>query len=517
MTRAVGAATLCTISTLGVLAPGAVAHAVPATAADFQIRYYTVDEDGNRGRALTLQDLQQYYNRARCECAQLIEAQITLVSTTGEAFDPDRIRALVGPNCASGQQGNTNFNRPCVLLDDQLPNFYVNGPSFRFPAIWLSSGVEDGAVQGLSDAVPDASCNAGAGQAGINICVENGTQSDCQPDEFIIEGGQNINVPQDAMGNAGGFLNFDYDAPLTVPSSFSDAAGDGAVLISWDKLTEGDINGYRVLCADADGNPLAGKGIQEPSLTDENQGTVYFTASNLCPDGPFDDTPEGDVDNPSDEGDGGTDDGGTDDGGSGDGGTSFGAYDDPAWDLWSGAAQHGEFPTGTGTGTGTGGDTTGSGTTGDTTGGRDSTATGGSTSDDSMTLTGGASGSGSSTGSERPAEGIQSLDWRYVCTGHIADSAQNGRVDGLENGVEYQFLVVAYDIHGNPVEVSDVLTVTPRETRDLWEQCEAQGNVCGDGGYCACTTAGEDSKNGTAWLGMLVLLGLVRRRRRRTA
>ncbi|MBL4688985.1 MAG: hypothetical protein JKY37_30620 [Nannocystaceae bacterium] len=68
------------VALMGILAPGAVARAVPPAASDFQIRYFVTDENGDRGRAMTSQDLTQFFGRARCECAQLIEAQITLVS-----------------------------------------------------------------------------------------------------------------------------------------------------------------------------------------------------------------------------------------------------------------------------------------------------------------------------------------------------------------------------------------------------------------------------------------------------
>ncbi|MEM6993248.1 MAG: hypothetical protein AAF721_22235, partial [Myxococcota bacterium] len=332
------------------LAPGAVAWAVPPTAADFQIRYYTTDENGERGRVMTLQDLQQFVGQARCECNQLIEAVITLTSTSGQAFDQQQIRTFAGSNCAAGQLGNTSQNNPCVQLDSQLPNFYTKAPSFKFPAIWLSSGVS-GSTQSIGDAVPERSCNSGAGEGGIWICVENQMQTDCQPEEFIIQGTQNINVPQTMTGMmASGAMAYDYDAPLTVPTNFQVSEGDGAIRVSWDQQTTSDINGYRILCADADDNPVDGKGIDTPSVTAENQGTVYFTPENLCPGGPFDDTPEGEIDGPMGPSDGGTD-GGTDGGdfgsdggdfGSG-GGTfgTFGAYDgDGDW-VWSGDPLHG--------------------------------------------------------------------------------------------------------------------------------------------------------------------------------
>lgn len=508
------------LAVVGVLAPGAVAKAVPPTAADFQIRYFVTDENGDRGRAMTSQDLTQFFGRARCECAQLIEAQITLVSSSGQAFDPNQIRVFAGSNCSDGQLGNTSQNNPCVQLENQLPNFYTRAPSFTFPAIWLSSGVV-GSDQSLGTAEPELSCDQGAGDGGIWICVEDGTQTDCQPEEFIVKGTQNINVPADQSGASGGStgaIRFDYDPPLSTPTSFELAEGDGAVRVSWDSQSDPGV-GYRVLCADANDEPLENKGISRPSVTAENQGTLYFTETNLCPEGPFDDTPEGDIDGEVGPDDGGTGDGGTDGDDRGtDGGTDdFGAWDsdpDEASGFWWDGGAHGGLPTGGDTGGDTGSEsTTGADDSGTTTGG---TTTGGTTTGGDATggtTTGGtATDTGSTTGG-RPSAGIESLDWDYVCSKHLGFNADSARIEGLENGAAYSFLVVAYDQAGNPIAVSEPQQATPRETTDLWEQCEAQGDLCGSGGFCHCSTDNRAPDGPLALLGLTVLAGIRRKRR----
>ncbi len=107
-------------------------------------------------------------------------------------------------------------------------------------------------------------------------------------------------------------------------------------------------------------------------------------------------------------------------------------------------------------------------------------------------------------------DGIRSLDWSYVCTEAITATASSARIDGLENNRAYNLMVVAYDTAGNP-RVSEILTATPQATSDFWEQCEADGNLCGDGGFCS--VAGDNGPSGLALVGLTIAM-LGRRRRR---
>ncbi len=102
-----------------------------------------------------------------------------------------------------------------------------------------------------------------------------------------------------------------------------------------------------------------------------------------------------------------------------------------------------------------------------------------------------------------------------MCSNHLGENQAKARISGLDNDVPYQVLVVGYDAVGNPVMASKVMMGTPRATTDLWEQCEAQGGVCGEGGFCSChATPAQPRSQGLALLGLglLGLLGLARRR-----
>jgi MYXO-CTERM domain-containing protein len=124
------------------------------------------------------------------------------------------------------------------------------------------------------------------------------------------------------------------------------------------------------------------------------------------------------------------------------------------------------------------------------------------------------SGSEGDTGVPANAEGILTMDWDYLCTDWLSGSATHADITGLENDQDYLFLVVAFDPAGNPIPVSDVMTGTPRETTDFWEQCELQGDVCGNGGFCQCR-ADADVDPTALLLFALAPLAVRRRRRRR--
>lgn len=437
------------------------AHAAEVPTADkFNIRYYKTRDDGERAGSYQFSklDMTQYINRARCECGQDISTKIVLTRAMSN-YDPSvRVTTFVGSRCDQGQTtAGVGQVKPCARIVVSSPSTYLLGLNFSFEPIWLADGIVPGGSQDIEEATPAGKCDSGQGDGGIWICIENGMVTDCQADEFVIQGTQNEN-----SGDMPQALHYDFSPPTVLPSSFSIQEGDGAIKIEWDQQATGDGNGFRVLCADANGNPLPEHGLSNPpSLVAVNQGTNYWTQGNLCPDGPF---PDANQDLPDDLPD---DTGGTDDGGSTDGGTA---------------------------------------------------GSSGSSSDDggSTFIPVTDSGSGSSGGTELPANGIESLDWAYVCTGHLAATARSARIDGLDNDVEYQFLVVAYDAAGNPAVASDVLVGSPRETLDLWEQCEIQGDVCGDGGFCACTA--EPRRQDAVGLFALAGVGLVgwaRRRRRR--
>ncbi len=114
--------------------------------------------------------------------------------------------------------------------------------------------------------------------------------------------------------------------------------------------------------------------------------------------------------------------------------------------------------------------------------------------------------------------GMEKLDWAYVCSDHLSQQTRSVRIEGLENDKRYNFLVVTYDQAGNPRAFNTVVNSTPLDTRDLWEQCKAQGDVCGESGFCNVAGRSDDllALGGLLGLG-LGLGGLLRRSRRKSA
>jgi cysteine-rich repeat protein len=112
--------------------------------------------------------------------------------------------------------------------------------------------------------------------------------------------------------------------------------------------------------------------------------------------------------------------------------------------------------------------------------------------------------------------GMEKMDWAYVCTPHLSQQTRTTRIEGLENGKRYNFMLVTYDRNGNPRPFTKVVEAIPLDTRDLWEQCKAQGDVCGDSGFCNVAGRSDNllALGGLLGLG-LGLGGLLRRRRKR--
>lgn len=474
--------------------------AAPPTEADFRITYFPTNEYGERRTtALSTNEMNWLIGQARCECEQDLVVRIARDTSSGNAVDAVQLNAYVGQQCATAQAmpGVTQYD-PCVLVTSGLPAVFQNAPEFAFSPLWLAVGVTDVNNQSLGSAEASGTCGGLSGQGGVWMCAG---LTECMMGSFFMQGTANNNIAADGTPQG---VAYDFVPPLTAPTNFTASPGDSAVEISWDATSIADISGYRLLCADAEGNPLDIYDYDPPSAADLVTGQHYFTRENLCPGG------------------------------------VFGPDYDPEAEGWPS-----EDETGTDTGSETGTDTGDTGTdTTDT--GTDTTDAGTDTTDtstDTGTDTGGESctvgslgclcGEGDTCdaglecspqgfcGNPATSAGMLTLDWDYVCSGHISASSQSYRVEGLENGVDYQFLLVAYDFAGNPVEVSaaDVITGRPVETYGLWEQCEEQGNVCGEPGFCAVV---EPTRSSLVFgLLALGLVGgvplLVRARRRRVA
>jgi MYXO-CTERM domain-containing protein len=487
--------------------------ALPGSArADFQITYLFTDEDGHPRPQLRLTstDMSNYSNQASCQCGHLWGARVFLNNAMGTSVPAStQVRTFVGANCDVGQNSVGQQSYPCVKVFEGLANNYDDGGILlSFEQIWLSSRVPSLAEQDIeSGAVPRLPCDPSqTGGGGIWICVESNGQPNCQSEEFVVKGDSSVNGSTGTGGSTGSTgmggmdmaaatnIQFDYVPPQSTVTGFAAEPGDGAVIITWGRSEVPDISGFRVLCADMDGNAPVTKVTGAPTGRSRTNGKLYYTADNLCPgEVVYEPDPNAVPDPPIPSGS----DTGRDTEDSSDGTSSTGTMVDEPWlgDGWS-------MATGSSSGTTSGG----SGTTGDGTGTGTGTSGTGSGSDSG-------SGSGSDTG-DGASSALDSLDWRYVCSDHVANTGTAIRVDGLENNREYQFLVVAYDKFGNPRKMSDVLTATPAETSDFWEQCEQQGDLCGHGGFCSCSS--DPAPTGAMWLGTgLLLLGLARRRRGR--
>ncbi len=99
--------------------------------------------------------------------------------------------------------------------------------------------------------------------------------------------------------------------------------------------------------------------------------------------------------------------------------------------------------------------------------------------------------------------GMQALSWDHVCSDVIRFNEKSVDIHGLENGVEYQLVLVAYDAAGNPRAAPQVLRVTPDAGLEPLPGAVDEG--------CDCRSTGGGSS-----LALLLLTGLGLRRRRRT-
>jgi len=493
--------------------------APPAEA--FDIRYFKTNADGSRGQAFDQFDFDRFINKARCQCGQQISTRIVLKPAMGAPYNlSTQIQSFVGTTCNTAETAPVGQFRRCIKLKSGNAPQFQNEFNTNFHPVWLSSGVSlaSGEDRNPSTALSAGDCEARVeGQSGVWMCADTNGMPNCQSDEFFITGSQNNNLPADMATG----LRFDYLPPLTIPENIRALPGDSAVIVSWDVLP-GDVVGFRVLCEETDtGKPPPGKGYSGPALTAKQDGTIYFTKDNLCPDGPFS--------------------------------TFQSGNDDP---LAPGTTTDDSTTT---DGTGTTTDDSGTGTTTDGTGST-SGGTGGSvTCGDGVVDEGEECDDGDANGDAKachsncledvcgdglkgPTEtcdsgemnaddglcrtdctlngsaGLASLDWAYVCTEHLGFGSTSARIEGLENGKNYNFLLVAYDAAGNPLAVNTVVTAAPVDTRDLWEQCKADGDVCGESGFCnvASDTRGDQLLGLGAVVGLgLGLRGLLRRRRKR--
>ncbi|WP_096330534.1 MYXO-CTERM sorting domain-containing protein [Nannocystis exedens] len=105
----------------------------------------------------------------------------------------------------------------------------------------------------------------------------------------------------------------------------------------------------------------------------------------------------------------------------------------------------------------------------------------------------------------RVSPSLHALDWDHVCSDHLPFSSKGAAIHGLENGKTYNFVLVSYDVFGNPRVHGRVVAATPDESFP-----GVGGGLEGEG--CACA-AGDSGGPGVLSLSLVALLGLARRRR----
>ena len=241
----------------------------------FPVRFSVLDPDGQVVREMTDDDLSAYVNLARCECGQPIRAEVAMVPPAASDL-AQQINAYVGTACDVAEAEPNGQFRPCGMLASQVAAAYTDGTDVDFHPLFLGRGIA-GPLENRSVGDPatvvEGGCAGISGEAGVWLCspLENG-QSGCQTDEIFRH-------PQPK-------IRFDFIPPLATPTDFTVEPGDRSVRLRWSGEI-GDIQGYRILCADEAGAPIPGLAVDPPEPTAPADGTHYFTAHNLCGDSPF--------------------------------------------------------------------------------------------------------------------------------------------------------------------------------------------------------------------------------------
>lgn len=265
---------LLPVLTLALVAVPSLARAELPDPAAFPVRFSVLDPSGRPVREMTDDDLDAYVNLARCECGQPIRAGLSMVPP-GAPDPTQQINAYVGTACDVAEVDPDGQFRPCGMLSSNAAATYADGIDVDLHPLFLGRGVADVERRFVGDpaTVVEGGCAAISGDAGVWLCApaENGVGG-CQTDDVFRR-------PQPK-------IRFDFIPPLTTPTEFTVEPGDRSVRLRWSGEI-GDIQGYRILCADEAGAPIPGLAVDPPPPTAPADGTHYFTAHNLCGESPF--------------------------------------------------------------------------------------------------------------------------------------------------------------------------------------------------------------------------------------
>ncbi|MFY0541226.1 DUF4215 domain-containing protein [Nannocystis pusilla] len=253
----------------------------------FTIQYFLTDEKGEFVQWATEKYMKQFLNRARCECGLKYGVRIRLKKTQTPYDTTKRLESFVGTQCSTAETALAGQFRRCARFTSALVPTYQQGITTTFHPIWLTSGVspESGEERLPDNAITSGRCDLPLeGESGVWLCAPGmNSTANCQADEFFIQGNQNVNLPSKTGG-----ISFDFQPPLLAVNDIKAEPGDGAVVLSWNVASSGDINGFRVLCEDAaTGQPVPGKEQKRPTLLEFPSGRFFFTKENVCPDGAF--------------------------------------------------------------------------------------------------------------------------------------------------------------------------------------------------------------------------------------
>lgn len=107
------------------------------------------------------------------------------------------------------------------------------------------------------------------------------------------------------------------------------------------------------------------------------------------------------------------------------------------------------------------------------------------------------------------------IDGQFICSDRIqaTDISLSQRIDGLENGVEYEVMVVSIDPYGNPAPSAVVSGIPVASQSPLQPFCEANSGVCPVGFGCQAAGPSNGFGLGVLCAGLLGGLALLLRHR----
>lgn len=100
----------------------------------------------------------------------------------------------------------------------------------------------------------------------------------CQAVELLVRGAQNEN----SGGLPSHGIHYDMQPPEASLTGLGVRYGDGRVEVAWDRTNSDDVTGFRILCADENGDPLPDLRVDPPEYQDVARGEFYMTPSSLC-------------------------------------------------------------------------------------------------------------------------------------------------------------------------------------------------------------------------------------------